>query len=378
VAGVAPVIADDRPVERLASLFDAYYDRLYRLARRLAPSPNDALDLVQETFLKAARSARSIPRGPANEEAWLVRVLINIRRDQWRKMSVRDRLNTAASTATKHPEPALVARATVWQALNILAPRRRAIFVMCELEGIAIPEIATLLGISAITVRWHLSMGRRALKQFLSGDQGEPVQEIRDLLRDADPLRHEQMYDPRDRELCRQAVLAAAFISPEPEKVKSPSRIAFFAAVALLLLALLGLRGWPPFYGELQAAVRFEVRLAEDTPSAGLREAKMSGSGRSVYLHRVPIVTNADIAAADIVQSDTPAQYGVEVKFNAAGTEKMREATSGHIGRPLAIIIDGRVVIAPVLRTPIDASAIVSGNFTKAQAARIANGIRSR
>lgn len=173
MAGVAPVIADDRPVERLASLFDAYYDRLYRLARRLAPSPNDALDLVQETFLKAARSARSIPRGPANEEAWLVRVLINIRRDQWRKMSVRDRLNTAASTATKHPEPALVARATVWQALNILAPRRRAIFVMCELEGIAIPEIATLLGISAITVRWHLSMGRRALKQFLSGDQGE-------------------------------------------------------------------------------------------------------------------------------------------------------------------------------------------------------------
>src|SRR6266404_3462397 len=90
VARVLPVIGVGDPVERLASLFDDHYDRLYRLARRLAPSIDDALDLVQETFLKAARFPKSIPIGAANEEAWLVRVLINIRRDQWRKKSVRD------------------------------------------------------------------------------------------------------------------------------------------------------------------------------------------------------------------------------------------------------------------------------------------------
>jgi DNA-directed RNA polymerase specialized sigma24 family protein len=42
---------------------------------------------------------------------------------------------------------------------------------MYELEGLAIPAIASLLGISAITVRWHLSKGRRelsgALKAYL-------------------------------------------------------------------------------------------------------------------------------------------------------------------------------------------------------------------
>ena len=41
----------------------------------------------------------------------------------------------------------------------------------------------------------------------------------------------------------------------------------------------------------------------------------------------------------------------------------------------MAILIDGQVVMAPVLRTPISASAVVTGNFTKAEAERIVNGI---
>ena len=61
----------------------------------------------------------------------------------------------------------------MWQALNILPPRRRAIVVMYELEGLAIPAIASLLGISAITVRWHLSIGRRELTRALKAYMGE-------------------------------------------------------------------------------------------------------------------------------------------------------------------------------------------------------------
>ena len=86
-----PVALPDEQADRLSALFDAHHDRLYRLARRLAPSVDDALDLVQETFLKAARSPNAVPSGVTNEEAWLVRVLINVRRDQWRKTAVRAR-----------------------------------------------------------------------------------------------------------------------------------------------------------------------------------------------------------------------------------------------------------------------------------------------
>ena len=163
--------------ERLSGLFDAHHERLYRLARRLAPRADEALDLVQETFLKAARSPSAVPGGATNEEAWLVRVLINIRRDQWRKALVRkrhDREIGHSSGVYDGQEAALIARATVWRALDILKPRRRAVLVMHELEGLPIPAIASLLGISAITVRWHLSIGRRELAGVLKPLMGEP------------------------------------------------------------------------------------------------------------------------------------------------------------------------------------------------------------
>jgi RNA polymerase sigma-70 factor, ECF subfamily len=179
MARALPAVLTGSAAERLASLFDVHHDRLYRLARRLSPSRDDALDLVQETFLKAARYPKSVPIGTAHEEAWLVRVLINIRRDQWRKASVRNHHALGRSSLAiggRDPEAALIAKAAVWQALDVLSPRRRAIIVMYELEGLAIPRIAALLGISMITVRWHLSRGRRdltgALKPFM-GDSNE-------------------------------------------------------------------------------------------------------------------------------------------------------------------------------------------------------------
>ena len=65
---------DEDPSARLGALFDAHHQRLYRLARRLAGGTDDARDLVQETFLRAARSPRSVPEDVPNQEAWLVRI----------------------------------------------------------------------------------------------------------------------------------------------------------------------------------------------------------------------------------------------------------------------------------------------------------------
>lgn len=170
VAGALPAAAPGGSEERLSLLFDAHHDRLYRLARRLTPNPDDALDLVQETFLKAAAAASSIPHAPGGQEAWLVRILVNIRRDQWRRTRVRRRhalQADGAPPATTGPEKALIARRLVWQALDALNPRRRAVLVMHEIEGLSVPEIASLLGIAAVTVRWHLSRGRRELARRL-------------------------------------------------------------------------------------------------------------------------------------------------------------------------------------------------------------------
>jgi RNA polymerase sigma-70 factor (ECF subfamily) len=162
--------------DHLSVLFDAHADRLYRLARRLASNSEDALDLVQETFLRAARAPDSIPWGLRHEEAWLVRVLVNIRRDQWRKERVRKLHEASLGHLEVRPgdsERTVLIRTTVWRALDDLSPRRRTIVVMRELEGLSIADIAALLGITAITVRWHLSRGRRELARILRLQLGE-------------------------------------------------------------------------------------------------------------------------------------------------------------------------------------------------------------
>jgi len=168
-----PVAVDEPPEDlaaRVGALFDLHHQRLFRLARRLSRNADDARDLVQETFLRAARSPLSIPEGPTHEEAWLVRVLINICRDRWRQAAVRTRARVNG-TLTAEPafdaEPGLIAKSLVRHALDALPPRRRAILTLYELEGATIPAIARLVGVTPVTVRWHLSMGRREMAKAL-------------------------------------------------------------------------------------------------------------------------------------------------------------------------------------------------------------------
>jgi len=54
----------------------------------------------------------------------------------------------------------------------------------------------------------------------------------------------------------------------------------------------------------------------------------------------------------------------------------MQAATAGHIGRPVAILIDGRVVLAPTLRAIIADSAVITGSYTREEAERLAEGLR--
>jgi hypothetical protein len=200
---------------------------------------------------------------------------------------------------------------------------------------------------------------------------------IRELLQVADPLQQEPAGPAERRERVRQAILAAAARNGSSAGMGARPRIAVFAAIALAAVAasFFGSRGWSSFVGELQAAVRFEVRLAEEGPEPGLRKATVAGGQRSIYLHDEVIVDNSDIAVARVVPSGVPSQYAIDVEFNASGADKMRAATGTHIGKPVAVLLDGEVVMIPVIRAPIGGSATITGNFTRTQAERIVNGI---
>ena len=159
---------------RLEALFEAQHSRLYRLARRLAGEADEARDLTQETFLRAARHAAALPVTDEAAGAWLVRVLVNLCRDRARRRRTQERLTPrpAAVSSSPGPEGIGLLRHQVRTALAALPPRRRAVAVLHYYEDRDVAEIAALLGLTRVTVRWHLAAARRDLARDLSPSRG--------------------------------------------------------------------------------------------------------------------------------------------------------------------------------------------------------------
>jgi RNA polymerase sigma-70 factor (ECF subfamily) len=161
------------PIEEL---FDLHHQRLFRLALRLGESEESARDAVQETFLRAARRPESLPTEARPAEAWLVKVLVNIVRDSKRRARVRR--ESAHLAGRDEMEPArhgdrVVARASLERALEALPTKRRACLVMRELEGLEVREIARLLGVTQVTVRWNIAAARKDLARMLAPMEGK-------------------------------------------------------------------------------------------------------------------------------------------------------------------------------------------------------------
>ena len=197
---------------------------------------------------------------------------------------------------------------------------------------------------------------------------------VSDLLRQADPLDDDLQRLEEGRDQIRRTVIATASAVQPVSQALAPARQVLLTAAALIAaLIVIGLLV-DSNRATVQAAVRFEVRLAETQPVAGLIVARVVDSGRTIFLHSEMIVTNDDIAQSWVVQ-DGPDRFGISVELLEAGAKRMRQATAAHLNRPVAILIDGEVVAAPVVRAVISNSAMISGEFTRAEAERIAEGI---
>jgi hypothetical protein len=192
------------------------------------------------------------------------------------------------------------------------------------------------------------------------------------LLREADPISNEGSWTAAERQALRRAMLDAQV------PVEAPSRRVFtygVAAAAATAAAVIAGLEWPR--DAVLAAIRFEVRLAEAGPGLELDAAIVHDSGERIYLHRQAVLTNGDIASAEPVQ-DASGSFSVVVSLTRDGAAKLAQTTRQNLGRRLAILVDGQVVLAPTVRSPIRASAVISGSYTKAEADRIAAGIIGR
>jgi len=201
-----------------------------------------------------------------------------------------------------------------------------------------------------------------------------PMKTVSDLLRQADPLDDDLQRLEEERDRIRRTVIATASVVRPVSPALAPARRFLLSAAALIAAVLVIGLLVDSNRATVQAAVRFGVRLAETQPVPGLIVARVVDSGRTIYLHPEMVVTNDDIAQSWVVQ-DGPDRFGIAVELLEAGAQRMRQASAAHLGRPVAILIDGEVVAAPVVRAVISNSAMISGDFTRAEAERIAEGI---
>src|SRR5690242_5685410 len=179
------------------------------------------------------------------------------------------------------------------------------------------------------------------------------MKRLTDILRDADPLRADAPPTAEARERMRRAVMSAPRVR---QRRTMPVRTLLTAAVLLVAAVTATKFGWSGASVDV-AAVQFEARLAE--------------TGET-------IVANRDVQTAVAVPGTKPMTYGVELTFTPEGAEKMRRATQAHIGEHLELVVDGRVVLAPLIRAAISTSATLSGDYTAEQVRRIIEGLFDR
>jgi RNA polymerase sigma factor (sigma-70 family) len=179
----APPTADPELMQQLAAgqlgalgeLYDRYRAPLHQFISRATRDAHDVDDLLQATFLAAARSAERYD-GRASCRPWLVGIaaqLLRRRRQAFgRFVEVLAALKSSAPSATD-PGPALQARTDVERALARLSEPKRLALLMAEVEGLTCPEIADALGIPIGTVWTRLHSARRELREALGKAEGE-------------------------------------------------------------------------------------------------------------------------------------------------------------------------------------------------------------
>jgi preprotein translocase subunit SecD len=127
-----------------------------------------------------------------------------------------------------------------------------------------------------------------------------------------------------------------------------------------------------------KSGVKFELRRAEGKPAEGLTEATVAGTRDKVYLHKEAALMNQDIAQAQAT-TDVGDKPAVEITLTEGGRKKLAKLTEDHQGKPLAIMVAGKVISAPIVREKIDEDRVlVSGSFTKEEVERIAKGIKEK
>jgi RNA polymerase sigma-70 factor (ECF subfamily) len=163
----------------------ALSDQVYRVARHLVGSREEAEDLMQEAYARAFRSWQSFRPG-TNLRAWLLRILTNLNIDRGRKIQrtpdtqpleegdyfLYNRLEESVGDESPDEERVVerLSQDSVVSALSAVPHDFRDVVVLVDIGDFSYADAAQILDIPIGTVMSRLHRGRRLLKTRLAGE----------------------------------------------------------------------------------------------------------------------------------------------------------------------------------------------------------------
>lgn len=156
-------------------------DAVYRMALQLTKRPEEAQDLVQETYVKALRSAAGFEERGGGIRSWLFTILHNtfysrVKREQRGPTSVEEFFEADEREALPgEPPPAWDLKSLDWEhvderlkrAIEELSPEHREALLLWGVEGLKYREIADITGVPIGTVMSRLHRARKQLADSL-------------------------------------------------------------------------------------------------------------------------------------------------------------------------------------------------------------------
>jgi RNA polymerase sigma-70 factor (ECF subfamily) len=181
-------------IERCRAHDRTGHDELYHRYRRQVASNlyrvlgdrTDLEDLVQEVFVIAFRGLDRF-RGDARLSTWLYRICVNVALGRIRTRKRRPAAVGMTDLDAAPADPSLTERpetperslerrrdqASVYRALELLAPKKRIVLYLHEIEGLDLKEIAYLVDSNPVTVRTRLFYARREFYKIVAGEAVE-------------------------------------------------------------------------------------------------------------------------------------------------------------------------------------------------------------
>jgi len=156
----------------MKALYDRHAEKVYAFARGMTGSGEQAQEVVQETFLRAARGCGGY-RGGAQFSTWLLSVAKSVVYDFGRSEARRSRDAALEAPPRSNPGPtdrldSAELTEQVRRAVLRLPERERAAVTLCELQEISLADAAVALGASVGGLKSTLFRARERLKRELS------------------------------------------------------------------------------------------------------------------------------------------------------------------------------------------------------------------